>query len=94
MDTKFATVTQNDRRSYEIINRSSQEIEPTFFDDSNKRDLFDKFVNAKPYHDIHTEDRAYLDEPGSLGGVKTYNQLRKNANSVDTYHIVSNLSNE
>ena len=35
-----------------------------------------------------------MDDVNNLGGVKTFNRLYKNANSVDNYHIVSNLTNE
>ena len=37
------------------------------------------------------EDRPSLDYQAI--GVKTYNEMRKNANSVNDYHIVSNLTN-
>jgi hypothetical protein len=77
-----------------MINRNGHNhaAEPTYFDDGNKRELHDNFANSKAIHATYLENRPYHDE--TMQGVKTYSALRKNANSVDAYHIVSNLTKE
>jgi len=48
--------------------------------------------NSRPIHANQFENRPSLDE--SWKGVKTYEGKSKNANSVDDFHILSNLTKE
>ena len=75
-----------------MINRAAHAKEPTFFDDKEKLDLYDRFQKQKSLHEESYENRASLDD--KIFGVKTYNNIAKNKNSVDGYHIVSNLTTE
>lgn len=75
-----------------IRKRAAQE--PKYFDDAQKQELVEKFANSdKPIMaEQMKKDRPIVDE--TPAGVKTYNSVRKNANSVADYHILSNLTNE
>lgn len=66
--------------------------EPKFFDDDNRKKLYDIFQKQKHGLDERFENARTTD--GIVAGVKTYESLRKNANSVDNYHILSNLTLE
>ena len=48
--------------------------------------------NSRPIHANQFENRPSLDE--SWKGVKTFEGKSKNANSVDDFHILSNLTKE
>lgn len=76
------------------INRYSHvhAIEPTFFDDGQRKRLYDLFQSQKHGLDQRFDAAKSTDE--IVEGVKTYNDIRKNANSVDEYHILSNLTKQ
>lgn len=74
-----------------MINKQRYAEEPTFFDDRNKAELAERFVNSTGGHTKQFDDRPSLDD--KVVGVKLYNK-GKNSNSVGDYHILSNLSLE
>ena len=89
-EIKFQTVNAPARRSLADIKGHLQQ--PAYFDDGQKHELYNIFVNKKAKHEEYFEGKPT--EYDKTIGVKTYNALRKNANSVDDYHILSNLTVE